>query len=130
MKKGLPQILALSALLLNSKLPSDKLGSELNPSQYKPFSFTEQIMSNDILRQNQKEFSVEGVGYAGVGISVNSMIKQFLPYLDKPTFTIDKGFELNLTPNLSLEAACNPFNHIQLENSQAQCGIYLKFHLK
>ncbi|MDD5012545.1 MAG: hypothetical protein PHQ66_02800 [Candidatus Nanoarchaeia archaeon] len=126
-KKGL-QILALSGFLLGSaKLPADE--SIPNPVPvYKPLS--EKIISNGILNPKQN-VSFKGVGYAGVGISVNSMIKSFLPYLNKPTFNIDSGFELRLTPDLSLKAECNPFNHIYFEsqNNSIGFGIYLRFPL-
>ena len=131
--KGLKS-LALSTLIALSPVSLNAVGySPLNAPTYQTSSFTESVELNNILNANKK-LSFENTIYSkfGVGISVISMIKQFLPYLNDPNFSIDRGFELKLAPKFSLEATCEPFTLIQLEsnNQQPKIGIYFKFKLK
>ena len=89
-------------------------------------SLTEEVMTEDILSNSPNEVSFDSIGYAGVGVSVNAMVKSFLPNLNKPMFELNSPLNLPLTPNLT---KCDAPIETYSENQNPKAGIYFRIKL-
>ena len=98
-----------------------------NNSIYTP-SLSEKVMTQDILNSDAKEISFDSIGYAGIGISPNRIVKSILPNLKEPTFNTTSDAKLPLTPDFSLNNHTAPVE-TYLDNQQTKVGFYLNVPL-
>jgi len=96
-------------------------------SIYTP-SLSEKVMTQDILNSDSKDIPLDSVGYAGIGISINSIIKSILPNLTEPTFKTIPDAKLPLTPDFSSNNHTAPVE-TYLDNQQKKVGFYINVPL-